>query len=186
MNSLPWLSLKDAFRTVRDERQLTDLEAITMLIDACSSKVRSRKLPWPDDEDEVPPKYWRPISALVWRGAAIDPEYGWLFAADDRIVRGEIEVNAAHLELWLATHGGGETKIEQVPQSLVGANKPGRPPVLLEKLKEKMRNEIKEGVITLPELRTMKQVALASRYGRVNRETACKARDAVLSENTDK
>ncbi len=44
-----------------------------------------------------------------------------------------------------------------------------------------MRDALANGRLTKTELRDMKQAALVAHYGG-SRETACKARDAVLSE----
>jgi hypothetical protein len=59
--------------------------------------------------------------------------------------------------------------------------KRGVKPVTFERVKRRMREDINEGRQTIDGLRAELQKKLAATYG-VSRETACKARDAVLSE----
>jgi hypothetical protein len=58
----------------------------------------------------------------------------------------------------------------------------GRPPEKRDPAAEKMRADLREQRLTPDELRNMKQEALAKNYDCKSRETACKARDVVLSE----
>jgi hypothetical protein len=98
MSSCAWLSLNDAICAVRDALQVSDRMACTMIVDACATKVRSRQLPWSYGEE--PAEYWMPISDWDWRCATIHPVHRWLIAAQDRIVRGDILVNADDLNYW--------------------------------------------------------------------------------------
>ena len=59
--------------------------------------------------------------------------------------------------------------------------KRGRKPTKLERVKDAMRRDIREGRHTDASLRDMLQKSLATNYN-VSRDTACKARDVVLSE----
>src|SRR5262245_9541194 len=104
MKDSSWLGLVDAVKAVRDARGVNDGAGCSSLIKACTSDVRSRKRPWLDDEEAPNPIYdtWGlPISTLVWHGASIDLEHGWLITADDNIVRADIEINADDLRYWL-------------------------------------------------------------------------------------
>jgi len=104
MKDSSWLGLVDAVKAVRDARGVNDGAGCTSLIKACTSDVRSRKRPWQADEEPPNPIYdtWGlPISTLVWHGASIDLEHGWLITADDNIVRADIEINADDLRYWL-------------------------------------------------------------------------------------
>jgi len=175
MKNRSWLNLVDAVRAVRDARGVSDGVACTLLHEACASDVRSRKLPWPEP-DEPPMDWWPPISNLDWHGASIDLEHGWLILAGDKLLRADVEISADDLRHWL---GIGRTKVEAVPRRVA---KRGPAPTKLEATKTRMRNDIVAGRHTAMQLRDMKQVALAKTY-EVNRETACKARDAVLSES---
>jgi hypothetical protein len=57
----------------------------------------------------------------------------------------------------------------------------GTKPTIRDRVVKKMKDDIKANRLTVDGLRDFKQEALAERYG-VNRETACKAREIVLSE----
>jgi hypothetical protein len=176
MKSQFWLNLVDAVRAVRDARGVSDGAACTLLANACASDVRSRKRPW-TEPDEPPYEWSLPISKLDWYDASIDLEHGWLILAGDEIVRADVEVNAADLCSWLGVE---ETKPEEVLKPTTVARKRGRKPNKLEATKRRMRDHIAAGRST-EMLRDMKEVALARTYD-VSRDTARKARDAVLSE----
>src|SRR5262245_64484408 len=111
MKSRSWLNLVDAVRAVRDARGVSDGAACTLLCQACESGVvRSRKRPWPEPDE--PPYDWSPpISKLDWYGASIDLEHGWLILAGDKLLRADVEINAADLCSWLSVE---ETKPEEV------------------------------------------------------------------------
>src|SRR5262249_11329652 len=71
----------------------------------CSSGVRPRKRPWPDDEPNPIYDNWGlPMSTSVWHAASIDLEHGWLITEDDKVVRADIEINADDLRHWLKHH----------------------------------------------------------------------------------
>jgi hypothetical protein len=181
MKSRSWLNLVDAVRTVRDRRGTSDGAACTLLCQACESGVvRSRKRPWPEQPDEPPePIYdhWSPpISKLDWYGASIDLQHSWLILAGDTLLRADVEINADDLRHWLGTE---EAEFDQIPKR---AGKRGRKPVKLEDTKTRMREALANGGLTKMELRGIKEESLAEQFGRVSRETARKARDAVLSE----
>ena len=55
----------------------------------------------PDEREPIYNPYRPPISKLDWYGASIDLEHGWLILASGEIVRGEVEINADDLRLWL-------------------------------------------------------------------------------------
>jgi DNA-binding GntR family transcriptional regulator len=59
--------------------------------------------------------------------------------------------------------------------------KHGRKPIKLEQVKEAMRRDLQSSRQTVDSLRSMLEKNLAERYG-VSRDTARKARDAVLPE----
>ena len=67
-----------------------------------------------------------------------------------------------------------------------GAARPARPrgprPQKFEQTKEAMRKDIQDGRLTLEQLEDMLEKNLIARYGGVSRDTARKARNAVLSE----
>jgi hypothetical protein len=183
MKSPSWLNLVDAVRAVRDARGVSDGAACTLLCQACESgEVRSCKRPWPEQPDEPPePIYdhWSPpISKLDWYGASIDLEQGWLVLAGGEIVRGQVEINAADVCSWLSVE---EIKPEEVLKPTTVVRKRGPKPLKLEATKRQMRDDIAAGRSTEMQLRDMKEEALARTY-RVNRDTARKARDTVLSE----
>ena len=90
-------------------------------------------------------------------------------------MRADIEINFDDLRHWL---GIGRTEVEAVPTRPA---KRGPAPIKLEATKTKMRDDLAKGSLTKMKLQKMKQVALAQFYG-VSRETACNARDAVMSE----
>src|SRR5262249_5135480 len=123
-----------------------------------------------------PPSWWRTISNLDWHGASIDLEHHWLILAGDKILRADVEINADDLRHWLGTE---KVEFDQIPKR---ARKRGRKPEKLEATKKRMRGALAERRLTKIELRDMKEVALAETYGPVSRETARKAREAVLSE----
>jgi len=178
MNRASWVKLVDAVRAVRDARGVSEGAACALLCKACASDVRSRKRPWPEEDEPPEPiyNYWSPpILRSAWHDASIALDHGWLILAGGEIVRADIEINFDDLRHWL---GIGRTKVEAVPRR---AAKRGPAPTKLEATKTRMRNDIDAGQYTAMQLRDMKQVALAKTY-EVNRETACKARDAVLSE----
>jgi hypothetical protein len=175
MKSRSWVSLVDALRDVRGG--VSDGAACAMLERACVSDVRSRKRPWPEPDE--PPYDWSPpISKLDWYGASIDLEHGWLILASGEIVRADIEINADDLRSWLGVQ---ETKPEEALKPTTVVRKRGPKPLKREATKREMRDDIAAGRSTEMQLRDMKEAALASTY-RVNRDTARKARDAVLSE----
>ena len=70
-------------------------------------------------------------------------------------------------------------KLDYVP-----ANRRGPPPELRLRLESQMIKDIKNNAITVEDLATMKQEALATRYGAKSRSTAVLARKNVL-ENSD-
>jgi hypothetical protein len=105
MKDPSWLDLIHAVRALRDACRISDGEACAALIKACSSGVRSRKRPWPDDEPNPIYDNWAlPMSTSVWHGASIDLEHAWLITADDSIVRASIEINADDLHYWIKHH----------------------------------------------------------------------------------
>ena len=105
MKGPSWLELIPAVRVLRDICGISDGEACAALIKACSSGVRSRKRPWPDDEPEPIYDNWGlPMSTSVWHGASIDLEHAWLITADDSIVRADIEINDDDLRYWIKHH----------------------------------------------------------------------------------
>jgi len=86
MKGPSWLDLIHAVRALRDTCGISDGEACAALIGACSSGVRSRKRPWPDDEPEPIYDNWGlPMSTSVWHGASI-------------------EINADDLRYWIKHH----------------------------------------------------------------------------------
>jgi hypothetical protein len=183
MKNRSWLNLVDAVRAVRNARGVSDGAACTFLCQACESGVeRSRKRPWPEQPDEPPdPIYdhWSPpISKLDWYGASIDLEHGWLILASGEIVRADIEINADDLRSWLGVE---ETKPEEVLRPTTVMRKRGPKPIKFEAAKRKMRDDIAACRSTEMQLRDMKEKTLAGTYG-VSRDTARRARDAVLSE----
>jgi hypothetical protein len=100
MKDRPWLNLVDAVRAIREARGVSGGAACTLLCQACESgAVRSRKRPWPEQPDEPPDQWSRPISKLDWYGASIDLEHGWLILAGDtaKPLRADIEINADDL-----------------------------------------------------------------------------------------
>jgi hypothetical protein len=181
MTNRSWLYLAGAVRAVRDARGVSDGAACTLLCQACESGVvRSRKRPWPEQPDEPPePIYdhWSPpIPIEDWHGASIDLSHGWLILAGDKLLRADVEINADDLRHWLGTE---KVEFDQIPKRV---GKRGPKPVKLEATKTRMRDDLANGRLTKMELRDMNEEALAETYGGVSRETARKARDAVLLE----
>jgi hypothetical protein len=73
-------------------------------------------------------------------------------------------------------------KISSDPHNrLTNPRNAGAKPTKRQRAMEAMRRDINEGKLTPATLRTMLQKNLTEKYG-VSRETACKARDQVLSE----
>jgi hypothetical protein len=70
-----------------------------------------------------------------------------------------------------------EPRGDQLPQT----RKPGRPLEKRDSVEAEMKRDIDANRITRQTLAGMKQIALANQYG-VSRETACAARNNVLSE----
>jgi hypothetical protein len=111
MKGPSWLDLIHAVRDLRDTPGISDGEASAALVKACSSGVRSRKRPWPDDEPNPIYDNWGlPISTSVWHGASIDLDHAWLITEDDKIVRADIEINADDLRYWLQHHSAVASK----------------------------------------------------------------------------
>jgi len=77
-----------------------------------------------------------------------------------------------------------KTRMRGTAPKKVPVRRRGPRPIKLEEVKGRMRDEIKSGQCTKDELQCMLQKTLASKYD-VSRDTACKARDAVLSEFAD-
>jgi hypothetical protein len=180
MRERPWLTLVDAVRAIRQARSVSGGAACTSLRQACESGVvQSRKRPWPKTDEPPDPIYDHlvpPIPIEDWHRASIDLSHGWLFLAGDKLpLRADVEINADDLRHWLGTE-----KVES-DQMLKHAGKRGPKPVKLEATKTRMRDDIENGKFSKMQLRDMNQEALAETY-LVNRATACKARDAVLSE----
>src|SRR5262249_34315946 len=67
------------------------------------------------------------------------------------------------------------------PELVGGARRRGVRPMKFERARDAMRSDILEGNLTPSELRDMLEKNLSEKYG-VSRDTARKARDAVLSE----
>jgi hypothetical protein len=181
MKNRPWLSLVDAVSDIREACGVSGGVACTFLRQACESGVvRSRKRPWPEQPDEPPePIYdhWGlPIPIENWHGASIDLSDGWLFLAGDKLLRADVEINADDLRHRLGTE---KVEFDQIPKRV---GRRGPKPVTLEATKTKMRDALVNGRLTKTELRGVKEESLAKHYGGVSRETARKARDAVLSE----
>ena len=177
MKDRPWLSLVDAVRAIREARGVSGGAACTLLCQACESGVvRSRKRPWPEQPDEPPePIYSPPIPIENWHGASIDLSNGWLILAGDKLLRADVEINADDLSHWLGTE---KAEFDQIPKR---ARKRGPKPLMLEATRRAMRGDIAASRTTEMQLREMKEEALARTY-RVSRDTARKARDAVLSD----
>ena len=101
MKDRPWLNLVDAVRDIREARGVSGGAACTLLCQACESGVvRSRKRPWPEQDEPPEPIYdhWSPpISKLDWHGASIDLEHGWLILAGGELLRADVEINADDL-----------------------------------------------------------------------------------------
>ena len=184
MKDRPWLSLVDAVRAIREARGVSGGAACNLLRNACASDVRSRKRPWPEQRDEPPePIYdhWRPpISKLDWYGASIDLEHGWLILASGEIVRGDVEINADDLRLWLIQRDAEKIEPEAAPKRAASKRNRGPRPLKLEATKRAIRDDLNAGRHTPTQLRDMKEVALAETYG-VSRDTARKALAEVLS-----
>jgi hypothetical protein len=178
MKNLLWLNLVDAVRAVREAGAVTDGAACTLLCQACQSGVvRSRKQPWPEPDEPPELMYNPPIPIEDWHGASIELLHGWLILAEDKILRADVEVNAADLCSWLGVE---ETKPKEVIKPTTVPGKRGPKPRKFEAIKRQMWNDIAANRISEPELREMNQEALAENYN-VSRDTACKARNAVLS-----
>jgi hypothetical protein len=62
------------------------------------------------------------------------------------------------------------------------AQRRGRKPTEREEVKERMRADLQQGRCSKEDLRGMLQKNLVSKYGAGSRDTACKARDELLSE----
>jgi hypothetical protein len=180
MTNRPWLHLVEAVRVVRDALGVSDGKACRLLCQACGSDVRSRKRPWPEQPDEPPePIYdqWSPpIPIEDWHGASIDLSHGWLILAGDKLLRADVEINADDLRHRLGTE---KAEFDQIPKR---ARKRGPKPLKLIATKTRMRDDLANGLLTEMELRDMKEVALAERYGGVSREIVRTARKAVMSE----
>lgn len=172
-----------AVSDIREPRGVSDGAACTLLCQACESGVvRSRKLPWPEPDEEPIYDPWRPpISKLDWYGASIDLEHGWLILASGEIVRGDVEINADDLRLWLIQRDAEKIEPEAAPKRAASKRNRGPRPLKLEATKRAIRDDLNAGRHTPTQLRDMKEVALAKTYG-VNRDTARKALAAVLSE----
>jgi hypothetical protein len=124
----------------------------------------------PDDFDwsgSRPLKQWfigpMPGQHYFWNGSNVPISLIELSTADVR----EVLCNA---------------KIQSDPHDrLTNPRNAGRKPTKLEKAKEAMKRDIRDHKVTPANLKEMLQKNLAEKYG-VSRETACKARDHVLSE----
>jgi len=84
----------------------------------------------------------------------------------------------------LESNTTGHARKSYAPQS-PGARRPARrrgaPPTKFQRVSSAMRGDLRQGRRTVPELKNMLEKNLASTYG-VSRDTARKARNAVLSE----
>src|SRR5262249_29571805 len=178
MKNPSWISLVAPVRVVRDALGVSNGAACRLLCEACASDVRSRKRPWPERRDEPPEPIYDhggpPIPKAAWHGANIELEHGWLYLAGGELVQADVEINADDLGDWLDAD---KTESGPVPKR---AGKRGSKPEKLEATKKQMRNDLANNRYTGMQLREMKEEALAATYG-VSRDTARKARDAVLS-----
>jgi hypothetical protein len=177
-----WLSVLDAVRAIGKACGVSVGAACVILTRSCGSDVRSRQRPWPEPDRPLKTIYdhWGPpIPPDDWRGASLDLEHGWLVLAGGVIMRGDIEINGDDLCAWITQHEIKKADLEERPKRTANGGKRGPKSVKLETTIKRMHDDIAAGRETETQLRDMKQIALAATYG-VNRDTARKARDAVL------
>jgi Bacterial regulatory proteins, gntR family len=120
-----------------------------------------------------------------WSIGPVPPQhYTWISPWQDRPIS-LIELSTADVNSVFC----GDTKPNPSDEHLVNPRSAGRKPRKLERVKEAMKRDIRDGKHTATTLRNMREKNLAEEYD-VSRDTVRKARDQVLSkfilDNSDK